>query len=225
MSESKVKIKITKNGPYLVSGHVKLREQIITPKGRGYEWKEGRPLPQGEQYALCRCGHSKNAPFCDGSHLHVNFDGTETASKADYTRRAELQEGPGIDLLDDHRCAFARFCHRSGGDVWQLTDASDTPMYKDEAIRAASECPSGRLVAVQKDGEMIEPDLEPSIDIIQDPQEGVSGGIFVKGYIPIESADGETYEVRNRVVLCRCGKSQNKPFCNGAHVNIKFKDR
>ncbi|HET8688843.1 MAG TPA: CDGSH iron-sulfur domain-containing protein [Methanosarcina sp.] len=42
----------------------------------------------------------------------------------------------------------------------------------------------------------------------------------MRGGIPIESADGKQYEIRNRVTLCRCGKSRNKPFCDGSHVEI-----
>ncbi|MCL1907254.1 MAG: CDGSH iron-sulfur domain-containing protein [Propionibacteriaceae bacterium] len=30
-------------------------------------------------------------------------------------------------------------------------------------------------------------------------------------------ADGEQYEVRNRIALCRCGQSDNKPYCDGPH--------
>ena len=55
--------------------------------------------------------------------------------------------------------------------------------------------------------------FQPSIEIIEDPQIKVSGPIWVKGGIEIESADGYKYETRNRVTLCRCGKSNNKPFC------------
>ena len=36
--------------------------------------------------------------------------------------------------------------------------------------------------------------------------------------------DGFAYEVRNRVTLCRCGASKNKPFCDGSHAAIKFRD-
>jgi CDGSH-type Zn-finger protein len=44
----------------------------------------------------------------------------------------------------------------------------------------------------------------------------------VRGGIAITSADGYTYEVRNRVTLCRCGHSKNKPFCDGTHSDIDF---
>jgi len=226
MSEDKTayKIKITENGPYIVTGNIPLHEKIIVKKGRGYEYKDGREFPQAEEYHLCRCGKSKNPPFCDGAHIANNFVGTEKASRAKYEDRADLIEGPGIDLLDDDRCAFARFCHSDKGKTWTLLENSDDPESREKMIQTASDCPTGRLTAIDKAGNTIEPVYEPSIDIIQDPEEGVSGGIFVKGNIPIEAADGELYEIRNRITLCRCGKSYNKPFCDAMHVTVEFSD-
>lgn len=219
-----LKIKILENGPYCISGGIPLSEKIIVPDENGYLLKEGRTLPQSPEYALCRCGHSENPPFCDGTHTKIEFDGTETASRDSFESRAQIMRGPDLNLRDDHRCAFARFCHRERGNVWELTLSSDDPTLKAEAIRSANECPAGRLVAVEKSGKIHEPDYQPEIEIVQDPQEGVSAGIFVKGNIPIESSDGSIYEVRNRVALCRCGKSQNKPFCDATHVEIDFSD-
>jgi len=221
----KAKIRILKDGPYIVTGNVPLSEKIIVSEGKGYVYKEGRELPQYEKYALCRCGKSKNPPFCDAYHVKAGFKGTETASKAKYEDQAELFEGPNLDLLDDHRCAFARFCHTQEGNTWDLVKTSDNPKHREAAIKGASECPAGRLVAVDKSGKAIEPNYEPSIEILQDPERKVSCGIFVKGYIPIESSDGEIYETRNRVVLCRCGHSRNIPFCDAAHVSAGFSDK
>ncbi len=48
------------------------------------------------------------------------------------------------------------------------------------------------------------------------------GPLWVLGGIPVELADGFTYEVRNRQLLCRCGASQNKPFCDGSHRRAQF---
>lgn len=223
--ENNTKIKILKNGPYVVSGHVKLSEKIITSQGRGYVYTEGRKLVQKEIYSLCRCGQSKNPPFCDGAHVDCAFQGDETALKDSFEERADCLEGPNLDLLDDHRCAFARFCHRNDGDAWELTRESDNPNLREEAIKAASDCPAGRLLAVDKEGNEFEPAYEPEIVIIQDPERGVSGGIFVKGNILVESADGIPYEKRNRVVLCRCGKSSDQPFCDATHVTIEFLDK
>ena len=220
-----MKIKITKNGPYEVSGSIPLYEKIIVSKNGINEYEEGRELPQLKTYKLCRCGHSKNPPFCDGSHLTCGFKCKETASKEDYIKRVDLIEGPGINLLDDGRGAFARFCHREDGSAWELVLKSDNENCKEQLIKAASECPSGRLTALSKEGELIEDDYEPSIIIAQDPIKGCSAGILVRGYIPIESEDGSMYEERNRVALCRCGESSNKPFCDATHVSIRYRDK
>lgn len=219
------KIKIMKNGPYLVSGSVPLSEILIVSVGGINEYQQGREFSLLEEYALCRCGHSKNPPYCDGSHESIGFDGTETASREDYAVRAIMQEGPALNLMDDNRCAFARFCHKEDGSVWDLTEQSDDPHIRNEAIKAACDCPSGRLVVLDEYENPIEQKFEPSIEILQDTTNGVSAPIFVKGKIPIESADGFTYEVRNRVTLCRCGGSSNKPFCDATHVTIKFSDK
>ena len=67
-------------------------------------------------------------------------------------------------------------------------------------------------------GDVLEPEFEPSIGLVEDIQAGKMGPLWVRGGIPVESADGFTYEIRNRVTLCRCGKSSNKPFCDGKHL-------
>ncbi len=226
MSENKKgKIKIIKNGPYIVSGNIELSEKIITPKGKGYIYTQGKQYEDKETYSLCRCGKTKTPPFCDGSHVEANFNGRETASREPFHKRAGILEGPDLDLLDDDRCAYARFCHREDGNVWELTTWSDNQNLKNEAIIAAYQCPSGRLVAREKDGHEIDPEYPQSIEILQDPERRVSCGIFVKGGITLESSDGYIYETRNRYVLCRCGESYIKPFCDASHVTYKFIDK
>ena len=213
------KIRISKNGPYLVSGGIPLAKQIIGIDAAGYscEWREGEKYPLKDNYALCRCGQSKNKPFCDGTHIKVNFNGTETASRKPYLHQAKRIDGPTLELTDAQElCAAARFCDRAG-DIWNLTQQSMDSEAKKIAIEEAGNCPSGRLVAWDKKGKAIEPKFEPSIGLVEDPQECMTGPIWVRGGIPVESADGSTYEIRNRVALCRCGKSSNKPFCDGSH--------
>lgn len=223
--DKRTKIKVVEKGPYIVTGNIPLGEKIIVPKGESVEFTEGRELIQNEEYALCRCGKSQNPPFCDGAHERTQFIGTETASKEKYVDRAVIEEGISIDLYDDERCAFARFCHSENGiPTWNLMDYADDEIIKNEVIRTASNCPAGRLTAAEKNGEMIEPAFEPAIEIIQDPSRGASGGIYVKGGVPLESTEGTLYETRNRYVLCRCGKSHNKPFCDAAHIIVEFRD-
>ncbi|NMC27394.1 MAG: iron-binding protein, partial [Syntrophomonadaceae bacterium] len=109
--------------------------------------------------------------------------------------------------------------------IWKLTKRSDDPEARATAIEEAGNCPSGRLVVWNKaTGEPIEPVLAPSIVVIEDPGARVSGPLWVRGGIPVESSDGSEYEVRNRVTLCRCGRSENKPFCDATHILVGFTD-
>jgi len=213
-------IKITLNGPYVVTGGIPLSTQSIVVDKEGYscEWLEGKKYETPSRYSLCRCGNSKNKPFCDGSHIEHRFDGTETASREHYSDRARRIEGPEMLLTDvKELCAGARFCDRAGS-IWHLVRQSGDPEAMRIAIEEANNCPSGRLVIWNKNGSAIENNLNQAIALIEDPQRRCLGPIWVQGGIPIESADGRIYEVRNRVTLCRCGMSLNKPFCDASHV-------
>jgi CDGSH-type Zn-finger protein len=225
-TDSGARIKVTRDGPYIVTGRVPLSEQIIVVDSGGdaVAWREGRRFPEQETYALCRCGRSGTMPFCDGTHARIGFKVVETASRAPYIEQARVIEGPGLKLTDaEALCASARFCKRAGG-VHRLTLRSSRPEAKQLAIEESVLCPAGRLVAWTKENDAIEPDLVPSIGLVEDPQAGVSGPTWVRGGIPIESADGTLWETRNRVTLCRCGRSANEPFCDGTHIEVRFND-
>lgn len=214
------------NGPYRVSGNVPLiREKIVADsQGFSLRWQKTHTYKTPAVYLLCRCGKSKNMPFCDNSHLHHNFKGKETASHASFIEQAEQYEGKELTLLDAYDlCASARFCDRAGG-IWDLIKKDDKESLK-IAKEEAADCPSGRLVLIdKKSGKQIEPGFLPEISVTEDPQAGVSGPLWIKGGIEIESEDGSIYEQRNRVTLCRCGNSQNKPFCDSEHIHTKFDD-
>jgi CDGSH-type Zn-finger protein len=221
------KVRILKNGPYLVTGALPITKVTIGVDGSGdsVEWVEGDRIPSADQCTLCRCGRSDRKPFCDGSHADVAFDGTEVAERGDYMDRAAVLEGPGVRVTDVvELCSEARYC-AAGEGLWNMTERTDDPEIAEQVIRQASLCPAGRYIAWDaQTGVAYEPDLEPSIGLIEDPQLGVSGGLWVRGGIPVESSDGFTYEVRNRQTLCRCGKSGNKPFCDGTHCETGFVD-
>lgn len=225
--EKEGKIIVSKNGPYLVSGSLSLGKEIsqVGRSGDPERWVKGEQYPVKSNYSLCRCGRSKIKPFCDGAHTRAGFDGTETASRKPYAEQCERTEGPGLDLGDaESLCASARFCFPKGG-TWELTVESDDPVNARAAIKQACNCPSGRLVAYDKEtGKPIEPEFAPSISLVEDPQMKSSGPLWVKGGVAIESEGGKAYETRNRVTLCRCGRSGNKPFCDGSHVRVRFND-
>ena len=221
------KIVVTENGPYVVSGGVPLALQVITPNAEGFswDWAQGRSFEVESNYELCRCGRSKEKPFCDGSHKAARFKGTERASRETVASQAETLEGPTLTLNDtENLCAFARFCDPAGK-IWSLIEQTDNPEARALVIREANHCPAGRLVVRDNDtNKEIEEPLPPSIGVVEDPALGCSGPLWVRGGIRIESEDGTPYERRNRVTLCRCGASSNMPFCNGSHASIKFKD-
>lgn len=74
-------------------------------------------------------------------------------------------------------------------------------------------CAAGRLLVI--DRETIQP-----IENSEDPGMNCSGPLMVR----VESAAGQSYEIRNRQALCRCGQSANKPFCDGSHASAQYQD-
>lgn len=224
---ARMRITIGDDGPYVVRGGVPLiRAEIITNDvGEAVAWRETEIVETPETYRLCRCGSSGDKPFCDMSHVIEGFDGTETAAHDPYFETAACITGPGVKLRDVRElCAEARFCDRAGG-VWNLVlEASDTEKCAliDEIVAL---CPSGRYVACDADTDVPhEREYEPSIVLVDDPQLGVSGPLWVRGGVEIVGANDTAYETRNRVTLCRCGNSKNKPFCDGSHIAAEFRE-
>jgi CDGSH-type Zn-finger protein len=220
-------VTVTRNGPYQVSGNLPLSRQVIgsNASAESVRWEAGRDYPHPPRYSLCRCGHSANKPFCDGTHRRIAFDGTETASREPYAAQAKLVRGPAMSLTDaEALCAFGRFCDPNGS-VWNLVNASDAAAARAAFTRQTCDCPSGRLVAWDNaTGKPVEPAYTPSIGVIEDPAKDCAGPLWLRGGVQLVGADGFSYEVRNRMTLCRCGASQNKPFCDGTHAAIGFRD-
>ena len=222
----KFHITILHDGPYVVYGQPPLDQQFIIPNEEGASWEflEGAKYEMTEPTALCRCGESKNKPYCDGAHMKADWDPTLTASEEPLLKGAELFEGPEVSLTDNESyCVFARFCDAKGR-VWNLVSENGKEA-RDLTVREANMCPGGRLSAWDnKTQEPFEPKYDPSLALIEDPAIKVSGGLWIRGGIPVQKENGETYEIRNRMVLCRCGQSSNKPFCDGTHASMKFRD-
>lgn len=223
-----MKIKVTENGPYMVSGNVPLYKVnfVVDEKKNPTGYSKKEKIKTNEKYTLCRCGNSKNKPFCDGTHAKIGFDGEEVASLNIEDAVHETNENEHIKLIDHIIfCDHSRFCLRYGGIRNLIKEDTDDSNAK--AKNEAYNCPSGRLLIYDKEtNENTEPDYEKEINIIYDTGEDVNGAIWVKGGISLESANGEEYSIRNRMTLCQCGNSWNKPFCNGRHwVSEKFQEK
>jgi CDGSH-type Zn-finger protein len=226
MSEQRKSMRITiiEHGPYRVSGGVPLiqRAPAMSTYGEPLAWDpvgdRETPLTTEQEYDLCRCGHSSNKPFCDETHRTVGFDGTLTADRQPSATRREVFEGDGLTMTDDRvLCAGAGFCGTRFTKVWQMIRRTDDPEVRKRLLEMVSNCPSGRLqVTLAGQSEPREPQFRPSIAAVPD------GPLWVRGGIEVCSPDGFTYEVRNRVTLCRCGLSQNLPFCDESHADGRF---
>lgn len=161
-------------------------------------------------------------PFCDGCHKEHHFDGTETA-QTDGTSEFQFTYPHGTHLIvkmDDSLCMDSGFCAMNNITLEEIVGNSDDAMTRSLAIAMVERCPAGALTyrIEEKDAD-IEPDLPLQIaDTTEITSDGpITGPLWVTGWIPIERSDGKPFEARNRVTLCNCGLSKNKPLCDGTH--------
>lgn len=193
------------NGPLAAKGLTSLRGE------------DGAELAVKPVTALCRCGHSKTKPFCDGSHKAAGFRSANDTEPAGSDKLLEYAGKEVTVTYNPRLCSHAAECGRLAGHIfnpgqkpWVQPDRGTRAEV--EAVVAA--CPSGALalagpkhltvperaeVQVQKDGPYWV--LGPQIDA---PEAG-------------EAASREKY------VLCRCGLSGNKPYCDGTHRDKGWK--
>jgi thiamine pyrophosphate-dependent acetolactate synthase large subunit-like protein/CDGSH-type Zn-finger protein len=181
---------------------------------------QGRSIPTRRTVALCRCGASKNKPFCDGSHDRVGFNSDKREGRVDDA--LDVYPGDGITIRDNRGiCAHAGFCTdgcpavwRMGVEPWIDPNGTDVERIKE----TIDKCPSGAL-SYEIDGEVrSDADRPAAIRVSKDGPYHVQGGVELQGEVRGEGASLEHY------TLCRCGGSKNKPFCDGTHWYIDFKD-
>ena len=204
------------NGPYLVTNVDTLVSWL------------GENIPVRPQMALCRCGGSATKPFCDGTHARIDFTGKKDPQRV--PDRRDTYTGTAITILDNRGiCAHSAFCTDRLGAVFhagQEPFVAPNGARMDEIIRAVRACPSGALSYALSGVEMrdgVDQVRPPAIEVSKDGPYRITGGITLK--------DGQCNdETRNQGAsrehysLCRCGHSQNKPFCSGMHWYVNFHD-
>jgi CDGSH-type Zn-finger protein len=221
-ADQQPQIRVTSDGPYEVAGlPVGRTHQIETEYGEPVDWAPVEPLPAGGPVVrLCRCGASSTKPFCDDSHETTDWDPAVTADTGPRATRARRFHGTDVVMTDDHSlCTHAGYCGDRFTNVWRMLGETADPDVRARLKRMVELCPSGTLAwAPDDDSNEVEPPFEPGVAISND------GPIWVRGGVPVVGPDGEVYEVRNRTTLCRCGRSDDKPFCDGSHKGIGFTD-
>ncbi|WP_218025136.1 CDGSH iron-sulfur domain-containing protein [Nocardia jejuensis] len=203
------RIEVVPDGPYLLTNPAAVTDWL------------GVPVPALPQMALCRCGASETKPLCDGSHARIGFDDAKDSNRV--PDRREDYEGVAVTVLDNRGlCAHAGFCtdrvptvFRAGAEPFVAPSGGRG----DEIERAVRACPSGALGYAVDGIEAAAPVRPPAVEVSKDGPYRVTGGIPLAGAGPRNAgASLEHYS------LCRCGHSQNKPFCSGMHWYVDFHD-
>jgi len=212
-------ITASQDGPFLISGSVPLyrRRAVGSEHGEPLAWETTEHIETRDRFALCRCGGSGNKPFCDGTHARAGFAAEDRATGG-YDERSTVLGGTGITVRDDRSiCVHAGFCGTRLANVWGQVPETAESTVRAQVIAMIEKCPSGALT-FRFDGDDVEPLMPEAIAVTDD------GPLWVTGGIPVTLADGTTLETRNRVTLCRCGASTNKPLCDGSHKGVGFHD-
>jgi CDGSH-type Zn-finger protein/truncated hemoglobin YjbI len=211
-------IQAARNGPYLVTNVARLRNDL------------GEQIPVPPQVALCRCGESAVKPFCDGSHADNGFtDGKDPKRVPD---RLDTYPGLRVTVRDNRgTCQHSGLCTDRLATVFRVGQepfVAPSGARMDEIISAVRDCPSGALgLALDGRDERELTDWgdgrEPAIEVTRDGPYRITGGISLQdpagtGVARNAGASREHY------ALCRCGHSQNKPFCSGVHWYVGFRD-
>jgi CDGSH-type Zn-finger protein len=209
-------IRVSLDGPYIVSNLPEFRNWL------------GEAIPATEKMELCRCGQSANKPFCDGSHAKANFSGAKDPSRV--PDRRDEYDGVGVQIFDNRGiCAHSGFCTDRLASVFHVgKEPFVTPSggRMDEIIQAVRACPSGALSygidAVEARGQ-VDQKRPPAIEGSKDGPYRITGGVRLVDEVgnDVVRAEGSS---REHYSLCRCGHSQNKPFCSGMHWYVKFAD-
>ena len=207
MSETKrPQIKPAPNGPLLVQN----MDKIV-------RYADGKAYEGDGTIALCRCGGSKNKPFCDGTHSNNGFTDAKDPNRTPDKR--ENYEGDGIVVHDNRGvCAHAGRCTDGLPSVFRLREEPfvDAKAASAEEIAATiGKCPSGALSYSTGGTEHSERGGEPSAAFAPNGPYVFTGGADLDA----ELGEGATSD---HFTLCRCGASANKPFCSGAHWNVQF---
>jgi CDGSH-type Zn-finger protein/truncated hemoglobin YjbI/ferredoxin len=204
------------NGPYLVANMATMTDWL------------GVSLKPTPQVALCRCGASTIKPWCDGSHAQVGFEDAKSEDRV--PDQLDRYHGIGVEIADNRgTCAHSGFCTDRLPTVFRTDkDPFVAPAggRDDEILRAARDCPSGALSATTEAGDPVgrsDSERKPAIEVSKDGPYRVAGGVELLDHDggPEARNDGSSVE---HYSLCRCGKSQNKPFCSGMHWYVDFRD-
>jgi uncharacterized Fe-S cluster protein YjdI len=133
----------------------------------------------------------------------------------------EFSNGDVTIVWDDKKCIHSGICVKGLPNVfrpavrpWIRINAAET----DKLINQVTQCPSGALSYYLNNIEdKTDKNLDAKVEVLE------NGPLLVYGTLKVIKKDGST-EIKNKTTaFCRCGASNNKPYCDGAHVKNEFK--
>ncbi|SPH23565.1 hypothetical protein DEA8626_02628 [Defluviimonas aquaemixtae] len=203
--EAKFTIEARTNGPLVVKG------------ARSIKGEDGVELEAKRVMVLCRCGQSRNKPFCDNSHEEVGFRSEDDATAAGRDRVIAYEGAEMTVTYNPRICSHAAECSRLAGHVF---NSNEKPWVQpDKGTRAELEtviaaCPSGALAFEGREHRL--PEGRADIEVERNGPYWVLGGTIDA----VSPGEGSCLE---KFVLCRCGLSGNKPYCDGTHRDKGWK--
>jgi CDGSH-type Zn-finger protein len=214
MIQEKPKIACLPNGPYYLINSQQKNEVEILQNSKEEKYSNVVGI------ALCRCGSSKNKPFCDGTHGVIGFKSERIEKNTDPKKRDYI--GQKITIHDNRAiCHHSENCLRTLSTVFNINkkpwidpDSDDV----EKIIGSVKKCPSGALSYSLEGKEYKDYDNKPMVTVSKDGPYLVTGGIELLGETFLDNVSKEHYS------LCRCGASKIKPFCDGSHNRVGFKD-
>ena len=138
--------------------------------------------------------------------------------------RKVTYSGSAVDVTwDGELCVHVGECGRAKGDLFE---GGRDPWCDPDQVEAnyAAEvtrrCPTGALTYTRRDGGEAERAPDKNTIVVAN-----NGPLYVTGDLQIDGAKPEQTGLSKRAALCRCGNSQNKPFCDNSHEVAHFVDR
>ncbi|NOX16239.1 MAG: hypothetical protein GXP61_09525 [Epsilonproteobacteria bacterium] len=203
-------IKFSTNGPVKIKidGEKEIYENVLFDTN-------GNSINAKKTTVLCVCGKSKKQPFCDGIHKAVEFSSKNELEDEIIQR----YNGKEINIIFNRSiCSGAGNCVRNFPKIYK--NASENWIFPDndsiaQVKNSIKSCPSGALSYELNSDVTCETYKDVKLEIIK------NGPINVKGNVETQIDKWSTNANKQKFSICRCGASQNKPFCDYTHASLK----
>ncbi|WP_353778796.1 (4Fe-4S)-binding protein [Winogradskyella sp. 3972H.M.0a.05] len=132
----------------------------------------------------------------------------------------EYSNGDVTIVWEPEKCIHSGICVRGLPNVfkpkerpWITMDAAGS----EDLVKQVKACPSGALsYYMNAEGNHEAESLETNVEVLE------NGPLLVYGTLKVTHKDGSSETKNKTTAFCRCGASQNKPYCDGAHVRENF---